>query len=45
MSGPAAMIMHVAWSLGFWRQIAAWVASGGRPPPPEPRLSPAPAAS
>jgi succinoglycan biosynthesis protein ExoA len=29
LSGPAAMIMHLAWSLGFWLQLAAWTARGG----------------
>jgi succinoglycan biosynthesis protein ExoA len=29
MSGPAAMIMHLAWSLGFWMQLGAWIARGG----------------
>jgi len=24
MSGPAAMIMHLAWSAGFWAQVFAW---------------------
>jgi succinoglycan biosynthesis protein ExoA len=23
-SGPAAMIMHLAWSAGFWAQLATW---------------------
>ncbi|MDE2485977.1 MAG: glycosyltransferase family 2 protein [Alphaproteobacteria bacterium] len=30
MSGPAAMIMHLGWSLGFWLQLLAWAAKGGR---------------
>jgi succinoglycan biosynthesis protein ExoA len=29
MSGPAAMIMHLGWSLGFWLQLAGWLAKGG----------------
>jgi succinoglycan biosynthesis protein ExoA len=43
MSGPAAMIMHLAWSLGFWMQLGAWIARGGRiaPAPPQ-RLNPEP---
>lgn len=24
LSGPAAMIMHLAWSAGFWTQLATW---------------------
>lgn len=38
LSGVAAMIMHFAWSLGFWRQ-----ALGGRLAPPRLPLKPAPA--
>jgi succinoglycan biosynthesis protein ExoA len=30
LSGPAAMIMHLAWSLGFWMQLAAWLLRGAR---------------
>jgi succinoglycan biosynthesis protein ExoA len=29
LSGPAAMIMHLGWSLGFWLQLGAWLARGG----------------
>jgi succinoglycan biosynthesis protein ExoA len=36
MSGPAAMIMHLAWSAGFWTQV--FVRSGG--PKLVPELSP-----
>jgi len=28
LSGPAAMIMHLAWSLGFWMQVGAWLVGG-----------------
>ncbi|HEV2533301.1 glycosyltransferase family 2 protein [Phenylobacterium sp.] len=32
LSGPAAMIMHLGWSLGFWMQLGTWLAHGaGRP--------------
>jgi succinoglycan biosynthesis protein ExoA len=31
MAGPAAMLMHLAWSLGFWTQLVAALA--GRAPP------------
>jgi succinoglycan biosynthesis protein ExoA len=30
LSGPAAMIMHLAWSLGFWMQLGTWVFGGAR---------------
>jgi succinoglycan biosynthesis protein ExoA len=30
MAGPAAMVMHLGWSLGFWMQLASWLARGGR---------------
>ena len=30
MAGPAAMIMHLGWSVGFWRQLASWLVRGGR---------------
>ena len=43
LSGPAAMIMHLGWSLGFWLQLARWIGQGR--PPLDARLSPAPAAS
>jgi succinoglycan biosynthesis protein ExoA len=44
MSGPAAMIMHLAWSLGFWRQVGGWIVrGGGGSPPAEAQLNPAPA--
>lgn len=29
LSGPAAMIMHLGWSLGFWMQLAGWIARRG----------------
>ncbi|HEY8572369.1 glycosyltransferase family 2 protein [Phenylobacterium sp.] len=29
VSGPAAMIMHLAWSAGFWAQLFTWRASPG----------------
>lgn len=29
-SGPAAMVIHLAWSLGFWRQLLAGLAGGRR---------------
>ncbi|THD78843.1 MAG: glycosyltransferase family 2 protein [Phenylobacterium sp.] len=29
LAGPAAMIMHLGWSLGFWMQLAGWIAKGG----------------
>jgi succinoglycan biosynthesis protein ExoA len=34
LSGPAAMIMHLAWSLGFWLQLADWLTrrASGAPP-------------
>lgn len=28
LSGPAAMIMHLGWSTGFWLQVLRWAASG-----------------
>jgi succinoglycan biosynthesis protein ExoA len=28
LSGLAAMIMHLGWSLGFWMQLASWLARG-----------------
>jgi succinoglycan biosynthesis protein ExoA len=34
MSGPAAMLMHAGWSLGFWAQLIA----GGNAVPPKPEL-------
>jgi len=40
LSGPAAMIMHAAWSVGFWRQLAAH-ALARRVEIPEPRFVPA----
>lgn len=41
MSGPAAMIMHLGWSLGFWLQLGRWIANGaGRR---DPALTTAPA--
>jgi succinoglycan biosynthesis protein ExoA len=34
LSGPAAMIMHLGWSLGFWLQLGSWLLGGaGRPRP------------
>lgn len=41
LSGPAAMIMHLGWSLGFWRQVIGWTARGRGS---RAALSPAPAA-
>ena len=40
LSGPAAMVMHAAWSAGFWRQLAAH-ALARRVAVPEPRFVPA----
>jgi len=41
LSGPAAMIMHLAWSLGFWLQLGRWIAAGGPgQPAPKARLRP-----
>jgi succinoglycan biosynthesis protein ExoA len=34
-SGPAAMIMHLAWSSGFWTQLITW-----KPGEPEPLVRP-----
>ncbi len=34
-SGPAAMIMHLAWSAGFWAQLVTW-----KPGTPEPLVRP-----
>jgi succinoglycan biosynthesis protein ExoA len=45
MSGPAAMIMHLGWSLGFWLQLAGWLAKGGNKGAPLPAARPAAAAS
>jgi len=42
MAGPAAMIMHLAWSLGFWMQLAGWIFKGRRRPRTEAGLEPAP---
>jgi hypothetical protein len=36
------MIMHLAWSLGFWMQLAGWIFKGRGRPPPEAGLEPAP---
>jgi succinoglycan biosynthesis protein ExoA len=33
LSGPAAMIMHLAWSAGFWAQLATWASDRKAPPP------------
>ncbi|MDB5418388.1 MAG: succinoglycan biosynthesis protein, partial [Phenylobacterium sp.] len=30
LAGPAAMIMHLGWSLGFWLQLASWLVRLGR---------------
>jgi succinoglycan biosynthesis protein ExoA len=45
LSGPAAMIMHLGWSLGFWLQLGRWLTGGdaGRRTA-DPRLRPATAA-
>ncbi len=32
LAGPAAMIMHLGWSLGFWMQLGSWLARRGRQP-------------
>ena len=45
LAGPAAMIMHMGWSLGFWMQLATWIAAGGFRQSAEPGLEAAPAAS
>lgn len=42
-AGVAAMIMHLAWSLGFWMQVGAGLRDRGRSPT-EPGLQAAPAA-
>jgi succinoglycan biosynthesis protein ExoA len=42
LAGPAAMIMHLGWSLGFWMQLAAWLARGGGRPAPGLPAKPAP---
>jgi succinoglycan biosynthesis protein ExoA len=42
MSGPVAMIMHLAWSIGFWSQLAGWIVKGRGRPPTEAGLEPAP---
>lgn len=34
LSGPAAMIMHLGWSLGFWRQTIDWAIGRRRGGPP-----------
>jgi succinoglycan biosynthesis protein ExoA len=45
LSGPAAMIMHLGWSLGFWMQLGTWLATGGPAKTPgEARLRPLAAA-
>ena len=44
MSGPAAMTMHLGWSLGFWLQFGRSIAQRGRTPH-DPRLATASAAS
>jgi succinoglycan biosynthesis protein ExoA len=44
MSGPAAMIMHLGWSLGFWLQLAGWLARGGSRASAPPDAKPAAAA-
>jgi succinoglycan biosynthesis protein ExoA len=44
MSGVAAMIMHLGWSLGFWTQALAWLARRGRARSAEPQLRSAPVA-
>lgn len=36
LAGPAAMIMHLGWSLGFWMQLASWLARRGRRPAERP---------
>jgi succinoglycan biosynthesis protein ExoA len=41
MTGPAAMIMHLAWSLGFWRQLVGWIFNGPGRRPTEAGLEPA----
>ncbi|HVI33300.1 glycosyltransferase family 2 protein [Phenylobacterium sp.] len=35
LSGPAAMIMHLAWSAGFWAQLATWRSDRSSPGRPE----------
>jgi len=35
-SGPAAMVMHLSWSLGFWRQVLLQRRPGPEPRPFEP---------
>ena len=37
MSGPAAMIMHLAWSAGFWKQLFATVQARPASPPSQGR--------
>ena len=34
MAGPAAMIMHLAWSLGFWLQVLRWATRRPSAEPP-----------
>ncbi|MFC3069476.1 glycosyltransferase family 2 protein [Phenylobacterium soli] len=46
LAGPAAMIMHLGWSLGFWLQVFRWAAEPRRlAATPEPDTQIAPAAS
>jgi succinoglycan biosynthesis protein ExoA len=35
LSGPAAMIMHLGWSAGFWAQLFTWRRDGRDMAPPE----------